>query len=73
MKLCEKHLDQLTGDGECIMCEKVGLHNVIFQTAMDRNLGNAVIEQQKKEIKELKAQIEDLRKQLKQTHQISQQ
>lgn len=73
MKLCEKHIDQLTGDGECLACEKIGLHNIIFQTQMDRNVGNHVIDEQRKEIKFLKFQIEDLQKQLKEARQQQQQ
>ena len=53
MKLCDKHEGLLTGEGECFQCQKDQLHEVIFRQQMDINLGNAVILDQRRKIKEL--------------------
>ena len=53
MKLCSEHQGLLSGDGECYQCEKNGLHDLIIKQQLDINLGNAVILDQKRQIKEL--------------------
>ncbi len=65
MKLCEKHLDQLSGDGECLVCRIAELQEIIFQVQMDRNLGNAVIVDQRQQIADLKNQLEQLKQPIK--------
>ncbi len=65
MKVCDQHLDQLSGDGECLVCEKEQLHEMIFKLQVDRNLGNHVIVDQRKEIADLKYQLEQLKQSLK--------
>ena len=60
MKFCERHVYLLTGDGECYQCEKESLHNLIVKLQQDINLVNAVVVQQKQEIKELKQQLHDI-------------
>jgi hypothetical protein len=62
VKLCNQHLDQLTGGGECLQCKIIELHELVFQVQMDRNLGNAVIQDQRKQIADLKNQLEQLKK-----------
>ncbi len=66
MKICDKHLDQLTGNDECLVCKNQELHELIFQVQMDRNLGNAVIQDQRKQIADLQYQLEQLKQSLKQ-------
>ena len=58
MKLCEKHEGLLTGDGECFQCQKDELHQVIIKLQMDVNLGNAVIIDQRKKLKQLEDQLQ---------------
>lgn len=58
MKFCNKHEDQLTGEGDCFQCKIDSLHNLIFQQQTDLNLGNAVIASQRKEIAELKERLQ---------------
>ena len=66
MKICDKHQNQLTGDGECLVCEKESLHEIIFKLQVDRNLGNSVIQDQRQQIQKLENELKQL-KQLKQS------
>lgn len=58
MKLCQKHEGLLTGDGECFQCQKDELHQVIIKLQMDVNLGNAVIIDQRRKLKQLEDQLQ---------------
>ena len=58
MKLCSAHQNLLTGEGECWQCEKSQLHELIMKQQMDINLGNAVIIDQRRQMKELSEQLQ---------------
>ena len=75
MKLCEKHVELMTGDGECWQCMKDQLHELILRQQMDINLGNAVILDQRKQIKLLQDQLQGQLQQIKelQKHQHQEQ
>lgn len=63
MKLCSAHVGLLTGDGECIQCQKDELHNLIAKLQDDLNAANLAIQTQKLEIKGLTEQNQELQKQ----------
>lgn len=75
MKLCSEHQGLLSGDGECLQCEKNQLHELIFKQQMEVNLGNAVIVDQRKQIKVLTDKIQGQQQQIKelQKHQHQEQ
>jgi len=62
LKICDQHLDQLTGDGDCLVCKIAEQQELIFQIQMNRNLGNHVIADQRQQIADLKSQLEQLKK-----------
>jgi len=57
MKFCDLHIDHLDGQGECFVCERIALHNMICQLQTNMNLDSAVIQSQRAEIAELKRQL----------------
>jgi hypothetical protein len=65
MKLCQKHVELMTGDGECWQCMKDQLHELILKQQLEVNLGNAVIIDQRKQIKDLQDQLQGQRQQIK--------
>jgi ABC-type phosphate transport system auxiliary subunit len=60
LKLCDKHIDQLTGDGDCFVCSREELHQLIGQLQLDRNLDNAHVQMLKAENADLKRQLQEL-------------
>ncbi len=58
MKFCDLHTSHLDGQGECFVCERIRLHNMICQLQTNMNLDSAVIQSQKAEIAELKRQLQ---------------
>ena len=60
MKLCGEHQGLLSGDGECYQCEKNGLHELIIKLQVDINLGNAMIIDQKRQIKVLTDKFQEI-------------
>jgi len=64
MKLCDKHHKLLTGEGECLGCTVENYQLILDRVTADKNLGNHVIDEQRNEIKALKAEIEELKAKL---------